>query len=160
MLLSFKHKMPQKQQMKNSTHDRIANNIVLKWIKNQERLASYMQHEVEKLSFKTKKVLVIIFFLLSAGYSFYLIEESLMKHKTKSISIDTIKFPGSIGKAGGERVKEIAIVPEYEYKRIRCFQLLIDSLARSPSGKTLHDSILHKPSGLIDSIIHIQEMFK
>lgn len=160
MFLSFTHKRPQKQQAENSAQDRIANGIVYKCIKAQERCATYMQHQTERLSGKIKKLSLVMFFLSSTGYSFFLIVENLKSHKGKSFSIAPIKVPEYMDKAGDENTKAPAMVSEAEYKRIHHFKLYMDSLAKSPFGKRLYDSILFSRFGLMDSIMIIEEMYK
>lgn len=160
MFLSFRHKRPQKQDTENNAQDRIANSIVHKCIKVQERCATYMQHQTERLSGKIKKLLLVMFFLSSSGYSLFLIVESLKSHKGKSFSVTTIKVPEHMDKAGDENTKARVIVSEAEYERIHRFQFQMDSLAKSPSGKRFYDSILFRRPGLMDSIMIIEEMYK
>ena len=160
MFPSFRHKRPQKEHTENDAQDKIANSIAHKCMKAQERCATYMQRQTERLSFKTKKLLLLIFFLLSSGCSLYLIVESLISHQNKSFSITLIKVPEHIDKTGNENTKAPVIVSEAEYERIHRFQLHMDSLAKNLSGKRLYDSILLSRPHLMDSIMIIQEMYK
>lgn len=159
MLLLFRHKRSQKQHKGNITHDRIANGIVQKWIKVQEQCATFLQCQSEKLSFKTKKFLLVMFLLLSDAVCLYLIFESVASDKNKCFSIAPIKVPEH-AKAGDENAKASAIVSEAEYERIHRFQLLMDSLSKSPSGKQLYDSVLNKSPGLMNSVMLIQKIYK
>lgn len=132
MFLSFQHKKPQKQHIENSPHDRVANTLGQNCIQIQEHFAMYIQRRTERLSYKTKKLLVVIFFLLSTGYSLHLMVESLKSCKVAGFSITTIKFPASIGNAGDENGKTNVIVSPPKYERKHRSQLNMDSLARSP----------------------------
>lgn len=160
MLLSFIHKRSQKQHKENNTHDRIANRIVQKWIKVQEQCATFLQCQSEKLSFKTKKFLLAMFLLLSGVCCVYLIVDNVASDKNKHLSIAPIKVPEHVAKAGDENTKASAIVSEAEYERIHRFQLFMDSLSKSPSGKRIYDSILNKSPDLMNSIMLIQKMSK
>ncbi len=160
MFLSFRHKAKQKQHAENDVQDRIANSMVHKCIRAQERCATYMQHQTEKLSSRIKKLLLVMFFLSSGGYSLYLIAESLKSHKGKFFSVTPIKVPEYMDKAGDENTKAPVIVSKDEYERIHRFKLFMDSLAKNSSGKRLYDSILFSRPGLMDSLMMIQEMYK
>lgn len=160
MFLSFKHKSSQKQQIENTAQDRIATSIVHKCIKVQEQCGTFMQHQTERLSGRVKKFMIVIFFLLSGGYSLYLIAESLISHKSKPLSIAPIKVPEHTGKSGNENTKAPVIVSKAEYEKIRRFRFYMDSLARSPSGKKVYDSILNQRPGLMDSVLFIENIYQ
>lgn len=160
MSLLSKYKRSQKLHKGNDAQDRIANDIVQKCIQAQEQWAAFMQRKSERFSTKAKKFLFIMFLLLSAGCSLYLIVEGLISHKHTSFSIALIKVPQYLDKAGDENTKASGIVSQAEYERIHRFQLYMDSLAKSPSGKRLFDSILNKRPGLMNSIMMIQRIYK
>jgi hypothetical protein len=160
MFLLFKHKRNQKQDIGNSVQDRIANSIGLKYIKVQVQCATFLQQKSERLSGKVKKLLLVMFLLLSCGYSLYLIIESFLIDKNKSFSITAIRFLKQTRNAVDENTQASEIFSEAEYERITRFRVHMDSLAKSATGKMLYDSILNKRPGLMDSIRVIHEMYK
>ncbi|ULT38451.1 hypothetical protein KRR40_25400 [Niabella defluvii] len=49
---------------------------------------------------------------------------------------------------------------EAEYSRIKRFRVYMDSLARSPAGRTLYDSIIYHRPGLMDSVRFIENYYQ
>lgn len=160
MFLSFKHKRSQKDHIENDAQDKIAIGIVNKTIKIQEQCAIFMQLQIERLSGRVKKFLLVMFFLLSGGYSLYLIAESLISHKSKSFSISPIKIPQHTGKADDENIQPFIMVTTEEYGNIQNFRHYMDSLTQPTKGKRIHDSILKSRPELMDSILFIENIYQ
>lgn len=62
-------------------------------------------------------------------------------------------------KVGDELNKPPAIITKEEFKKIEHFKKYTDSLAGSPAGKEIYDSILISRPGLIDSIILLENIY-
>ena len=159
MFLSFRFKKTQKQHVNNHLKDRIAKSIVNNTMKIQEQCAVFLQRRSERLSYRVKKTFILIFFILSAGYSIYLIIESLMSAK-KPLVIHPIKLSENSAKAGDENIKGDVMVSKKEYEKIHRFKIYMDSLTQNPLGRPLYDSILSGRPGLMDSILIIEELYK
>ncbi|ULT42924.1 hypothetical protein KRR40_05095 [Niabella defluvii] len=89
---------------------------------------------------------------LSGGERFY-------GQKDNSITITPIKKPKHATETG-ETKTDAAEVSEAEYSRIKNFRVYMDSLARSPSGKALYDSINNHRPGLMDSVRFIENYYQ
>lgn len=86
--------------------------------------------------------LLIVFLVIIIQYFVYRpsMLDSIVFPKTAPIAWSAISFPAD----------ELPIM-EKEYRRIERFCRYMDSLSRSEPGKHLHDSIMSKRPGLLDS---------
>lgn len=121
--------------------------------------ANWMTKRTEKFSRRTWVLLLALFVLSVSTYSAYLAVNALTGKKGSSITITPIKKPARATETG-EANKEAAEVSEAEYGRIKKFSAYMDSLARSPSGKILHDSITRHRPGLMDSVRFIENYYQ
>jgi hypothetical protein len=121
--------------------------------------ANWMMKHTEKFSRRTWVVLLILFVLSTSTYSAYLTVRAFTKKAANSITITPIKKPKHVTETG-EAPIEAAEVSEAEYSRIKKFRVYMDSLARSPSGKTLYDSITRHRPGLMDSVRFIENYYQ
>ena len=121
--------------------------------------ANWMIRRTENFSRRTWFVLLILFVLCTGTYSIYLGVNAFTGKKSSSITITPIKKPKHITETG-EANLEPAEVSEAEYSRIKRFRVYMDSLARSPAGKTLYDSIIHHRPGLMDSVWFIENYYQ
>jgi hypothetical protein len=159
MFLSFRHKRPQKPHIDSDAQDKIVNSIVHMCIKEQQRCSIFMQRQTQRLSLRIKKFLLVMFLLLSSGYSFYLIAENLISYKSKAFFIEPIKIPKHTCKSGNENIQPDIAVTTEEYLNMQRFQHCMDSLGQTPSGKKVKDSILLSRPGLMDSIHFIENIY-
>lgn len=161
MLSLFKNKKKAPPAAGNAAQDRVAKTIVVWCIRQQQRWAVFMQRQMERLSGKGKLIALSLFCLISGSLSIYLIASSMMgKSSTGTISVSRIKAPLYTGKAGDENTRSATVITKQEYQRIERFRHYMDSLARSPSGKLLHDSILKQRPGLMDSVAFIENVYQ
>lgn len=121
--------------------------------------ASWMMKRTENFSRRTWFVLLVLFVVFTSTYSIYLGVSAFGGKKNSSISITPIKKPKHITKTGDANI-DAAEVSEAEYSRITKFRAYMDSLARSPSGKALYDSITHHRPGLMDSVRFIENYYQ
>ncbi len=121
--------------------------------------ANWMMKRTEKFSRRTWLVLLALFVMFTSSYSVYLAVNAFTGKKDNSITITPIKKPKHATETG-ETKTDAAEVSEAEYSRIKNFRVYMDSLARSPSGKALYDSItIHRP-GLMDSVRFIENYYQ
>lgn len=125
----------------------------------QDGWAKWMTKHTAKFSRRTWMVLLILFVLSTATYNVYLAATSFTGEKGGAITITPIKKPKHATEAGDANTGA-ALVSEAEYDRIQKFRMYMDSLARSPSGKILYDSITHQRPGLMDSVWFIENYYQ
>jgi hypothetical protein len=160
MLSLFRKRKTQSSVKENAAQERLANNIVSACIRFQQRWADFMQHHTERLSRNGKLIILSLFCLTAGSLSVYFIASSVMSRKASSITVIHFKQPPYAVKSGDENTKALVIVSEAEYIKILHFKLYMDSLARSPSGKELYESILSERPGLMDSVLLIEKIYQ
>ena len=125
----------------------------------QGRWANWMMKSTEKFSRRTWVVLLILFVLSISAYSVYLAASAITGKAEISITVTPIEKPRYTTETR-ETDKEAVEVSEAEYRRIKKFRIYMDSLARSPLGKTLYDSINSHRPGLMDSVRYIENYYQ
>jgi multidrug efflux pump subunit AcrB len=121
--------------------------------------ADWMMRRTEKFSRRTWVVLLVLFVLSVSTYSVYIAVSAFTGKGSNSITITPIKKPKHATETG-DASKEAAEVSEAEYSRIKKFSAYMDSLARSPSGQVLYDSITSHRPGLMDSVRFIENYYQ
>lgn len=104
-------------------------------------------------------LLLILFVLVTGGYSTYLLVSSFTAKTGKAFTITPISKPGHLTETGDVKPETLP-VSEMEYRRIHNFRIYMDSLARSPSGKATYDSITYRRPGLMDSVRTIDNYYQ
>ncbi len=159
MLFLFRNKKKLKPSVENDSQNRIAKNIVDKFLRLQKCWAAFMQRHTERLSAKWKVIMLLFFCLSAGGLSLLFIARSFMSNHAISFRVTQVKTPQHIGKSGDENTSVVTIVTKHEYERIQLFRKYMDSLAKSASGKKIYDSILLQRPGLMDSIVLIENIY-
>lgn len=121
--------------------------------------AKWMVKRTQKFSRRTWIMLLILFVLSTSAYSIYLAVSAIAEKDGILITVTPIKKPRYTTETG-ETDKEAAEVSEAQYRRIKRFRVYMDSLARSPSGKILYDSINSHRPGLMDSLQLIEQLYQ
>ena len=160
MLSLFKKKKAPTPLVVNSAQDRMAKHIVAWCIRLQERWATFMQKQTERLSGNGKLIVLSLFCLVAGSLSIYLIATSLMGYPAVSIKISSIKAPLYSARSVDHDTKSSIIITREEYQRIEHFRHYMDSLATSSSGKPIYDSILKQRPGLMDSVAFIENIYQ
>jgi hypothetical protein len=160
MLSLFRKKKPYGLLKENAAQERFANNIVSACIRFQQRWADFMQRHTERLSRNGKLITLSLFCLTTGSLSIYLIASSVTMGKGSVFTVIHLKkLPNAI-KSGDENTKASLIATKDGFERIQRFRLYMDSLAGSPSGKKLYDSILGQRPGLMDSLFLIEKIYQ
>lgn len=160
MLSLFRKQKTHGSPNENIAKERIANSIVSACLRFQQRWADSMQRRTERLSRNGKLIILSLFCLTAGSLSVYLIASSVKSHKASSFTVIHLKKTPYAIKAGDENTKALLIVTKEEYEKIQRFRFYMDSLAGSPSGKKLYDSILSQRPGLMDSILLIENIYQ
>lgn len=109
----------------------------------QYKCAHWLERKTAHLSRKSWIAILFSFTVFTGGCSIYLIVNSLSGNTTKSITVIPITKPTNAIPLDEKPIKLNAIINTTEFEKIIRFRRYMDSLGRSPSGKKLHDSILH-----------------
>ena len=139
-------------------------NILSKWLqvgykRIQGGWANWMRLRTEHFSQRTWIVLLILFVLSTSTFCVYVAVNAITIKGNNSITITRIKKPKHTTETG-EAHTNVAEMSEAEYNRIKKFRLYMDSLARSPSGKNLYDSITLRRPGLMDSVRFLENYYQ
>ena len=137
----------------------ISKGIQVGYKRLQGRWAEWMMRRTEKFSRRTWVVLLILFVLSVSTYSVYLAVNAFTGKGGSSITITPIKKPKHATETGEANIEAVE-VSEAEYRRIKKFSAYMDSLARSPSGEILYDSITSHRPGLMDSVRFIENYYQ
>lgn len=129
------------------------------YLRLQSRWAKWMAKRTESFSRGNWTLLLILFVLLTGGYSTYLLVSSFTAKERKAFSITPIRKPGHLTETGDAKA-EAHPISETEYRRIHNFRMYMDSLARSPSGKATYDSITYRRPRLMDSVRYIDNYYQ
>ena len=121
--------------------------------------AKWMVKRTQKFSRRTWIVLLILFVLSTSTYSIYLAVSAITEKDGILITVTPIKKPRYTTETR-ETDKEAVEVSEAQYRRIKKFRVYMDSLARSPSGKILYDSITSHRPRLMDSVRFIENYYQ
>ena len=103
--------------------------------------------------------MLFCFTVFTSGCCIYLIVIGLSGNTTKSITIIPIVKPTHAIPFDDENMQLNATVSKIELDRIIRFLKYMDSLGRSPTGKTVHDSIVYSRPGLVDSLITLEHYY-
>ncbi|HET7117756.1 MAG TPA: hypothetical protein VFI29_14780 [Hanamia sp.] len=125
----------------------------------QGRWADGMARLTKNFSRQKWMVSLILFVLLAGTVSVYVAVNSFIRKENHSILIIRIKTPKYINKTGETNTDGINISAA-AFDRIKKFRVYMDSLARSPAGKILYDSIVSKRPGLMDSVVFIENYYQ
>jgi len=121
--------------------------------------ADRMTRHTRTFSRRTWIIVLTLFILLGTSCSVYLIIHALSGNSNTPVSISRIKKPAHVaetGEASNAEVQDAGV----EYVRVRQFRLYMDSLARSPAGSILYDSITRSRPGLMDSVQFIKTYYQ
>jgi hypothetical protein len=121
--------------------------------------AKWMVKRTQKFSRCTWIMLLILFVLSTSTYSVYIAVSAFTKKESNSITIVPIKKLKHATETGEPPI-EAAEVSEAQYRRMKRFRVYMDSLARSPSGKILYDSINSHRPGLMNSLQFIEQLYR
>ncbi|MBF9252129.1 hypothetical protein I2I11_02375 [Pontibacter sp. 172403-2] len=160
MSFFFRNKKSPSSLVPNDAQDRIAKSIVNHCLQWQRKWADWMQDRTERLSGKGKIIALLLFCLLVGGYSIYLITISFTSKQNYSLSVTSIKKPQYAGRSGEERIAASSAISKEDYLKVYHFKEYMDSLARSPTGKAVYDSILISRPGLMDSVRFIENSYQ
>ncbi len=160
MAFFFRNKKKLNPAASNDAQDKIAKSIVNRCLQWQKRWADWMQNKAERLSGKGKVIALLLFSLVVGGYSIYLITVSIFGEQNYALSVTSIKKPQYLSRSGEEGTTASSGINKEDYQKVHRFKKYMDSLARSPTGKSIYDSILISRPGLMDSVRFIEKSYQ
>ena len=129
-----------------------------KWL--QKAWAKWMSNKTKSISKRAVTIALVVFISLTSGYCIYLGVHAITgKSKGNAFTLTSIKRPRHLTESGAI-ASPLPPVSKQDYRRIQKFRLYMDSLARSPSGRKLYDSIVAARPGLMDSVRYIEKEYQ
>ncbi|OYX86512.1 MAG: hypothetical protein B7Y83_01070 [Flavobacteriales bacterium 32-34-25] len=122
--------------------------------------AEWMTTQTARLSIRNQLVVFGFFIACTCSYSVYLISMSFSDAHSKRITITSIVKPVKAIESYNATIKKNSSAGQNELNKIIQFWAYIDSLARSPAGKRVLDSIRNKRPGLLDSLARIENYYQ
>lgn len=129
-----------------------------KWL--QKAWAQWMSNKTKRISKRSVTIALVIFVSLTSSYCIYLGAHAITgKSKGNAFTLTPIKRPRHLSESGTIE-SPIPPVSKQDYRRIQKFRWYMDSLARSPSGRKIYDSIIATRPGLMDSVRYIEKEYQ
>ena len=129
-----------------------------KWL--QKAWAKWMSNKTKSISKRALTIALVIFVSLTSSYCIYLGLHAITgKSKGNAFTVTSIKRPRHLTESGAME-SPLPPVSKQEYRRIQNFRLYMDSLARSPTGRNIYDSIIATRPGLMDSVRYIEKKYQ
>ena len=144
-----------KEVLTNPLQEKVANGIVMKILRWQEKWAGFMDGCVNSRSVRSKKIGLIVFVGLSILICVSIVIETIRKPAV--FKVHSIVLRKNLTSTGEVKPPVTALMPEREYKKILAFHHYMDSIA--VSDHRLFDSINHCRPGLMDSIITLEKLY-
>lgn len=145
----------------------INHNSLSKMIENvycyfQSKWAEWMIKQTAKLSIRNQLLVFGFFIACTSSYSVYLISTSFLDNDSNSdrITVTPIVKTVKIFQTDKATANKNSAISKRELNKIILFRAYIDSLARSPAGKRVLDSIRNKRPGLLDSLARIENYYQ
>jgi len=127
------------------------------WEKMKQKLACYLHHRSELLSLKSKKLILLFFFIVcSTGSIFIIINASV---KGNNITVKQISKPASTKDSTHLETKSDSAITEKDYKRIERFKSYLLQLRDDSTTGKKFDSIMRQRLYLLDSITLFEKMY-
>ncbi|SFW70803.1 hypothetical protein SAMN02927921_03498 [Sinomicrobium oceani] len=129
-----------------------------KWL--QKAWAKWMSNKTKRISKRSGTIALVLFVSLTSGYCIYLGVHAITgKSKDNAFTVTSIKRPRHLTESEAI-ASPLPPVSKQDYRRIQKFRWYMDSLARSPSGRKLYDSIVAARPGLMDSVRYIEKEYQ
>lgn len=106
-----------------------------------------------------KIALLILFCLFIGSIYCYVVQRSLSGEQQLSLARGKIQTPGNIVQDAPSPTSNLHFHSD-DYKQVQVFKDFLDSLARVPNGQVIFDSLIRVRSGLIDSIIILDNLYQ
>lgn len=126
----------------------------------QSRWAEWMTKQTAKLSVRNQWIVFGFFITCASGYSIYLIFMNCSGTDSNRITVTPIVKPVKTFQTDDATTNKNSAISKNELDKIIRFRTYMDSLVRSPTGKTVLDSFTDKRPGLLDSLAEIENYYQ
>jgi hypothetical protein len=126
----------------------------------QHKCVVWLERKTAHLSVKSWILILFCFVVFTVGGNVYLIVDSLNGKGSKSIERSPISRPTNRVVFDSKQNQRNRSLSKTELERIVRFQIYMDSLGRSPTGKRVQDSILQYRPALLDSLIMVENYYR
>lgn len=140
--------------------DTLAKEIEKGYLFVQGEWAQWMTKKTAKISLTNLLVIWVFFIAFSGGYSMYLIVTGLSGTGTTNITVTPIAKLLRLSDTDDGIPEENSFISTNEFEKLNHFRIYMDSLARSPAGKKIHDSIVNNRPGLLDSLTVVENYYQ
>jgi hypothetical protein len=139
--------------------DEMAGLIVRLLLTMQRAFAGYLHKKTGTLSGKKFKTALVLFCLLSGGFSSYLLVTAVVRPDKEALplTVEAVQTPEYVGNSRDVMVRPDGSAEVRVIRKIRAFRHHMDSLRKNKAG--LYDSILTSRPGLMDSFRQVEEMY-
>ncbi|MDT0641563.1 hypothetical protein RM553_01845 [Zunongwangia sp. F363] len=129
-----------------------------KWL--QKAWAQWMSNKTKSISKRSVTISLFVFVSLTSSYCIYLGVHAITgKNKGSAFTVIPIQRPEHLTESEAI-ASPLPPVSKRDYSRIQKFRLYMDSLARSPTGRNIYDSIIATRPGLMDSVHYIEKQYQ
>ena len=125
----------------------------------QHKCAQWLEQKTAHLSAKSWIVILFCFVVFTVGGNIYLIVDSLNENSNK-IERSLISRPINVLVLDSKSTTFNTSLSKTQIERMARFQMYMDSLGRSPTGKLIQDSILRSRPGLLDSLVIVENYYR
>ncbi len=126
----------------------------------QDKWAKKMSSVASKLSNRMLIYLLTSFVIVTGGICICIISESFYTKSSNCLQVISISKPAEVFEKFSLSSPRSQSFSKEELRRILDFRIYLDSLVRSPAGKSKYDSIYRCRPGLIDSLVFIENYYK
>ena len=124
----------------------------------QHKCAKWLENRTAHLSAKSWIVILLCFVVFTVGGNVYLIVDGL-NGNSKKIERSLISRPINEIAFDSKNTILNTSLSKTQIERMARFQMYMDSLGRSPTGKLIQDSILRSRPGLLDSLVIVENYY-
>lgn len=125
----------------------------------QHKCAKWLENRTAHLSAKSWIVILFCFVVFTVGGNVYLIVDGLNGNSNK-IERSLISRPINAVAFDTKNTILNTSLSKTQIERMARFQMYMDSLGRSPTGKLIQDSILRSRLGLLDSLVTVENYYR
>ena len=128
------------------------------WEKMKQKLACYLQQRSEFLSLKSKKLILLFFFIVCSTGSIFIIVNALVS-RGNIMRVKQISKPSPTKDNTDIATKSDSVITTRDYKRIELFKSYLMQLKDDSTNRKKFDSIILQRPRLLDSITLFEKMY-
>lgn len=134
------------------------NVLFQQWQKMKQKFAAYLQQRSELLPLKSKKVILILYFMVFTSASILTVVNTTV-NKKGGLGIKQIPRPSSAKDKVDIETKTDSVITQKDYKKIELFKFYLLQLRDDSINRKKFDSIMLLRPHLLDSITLFEKMY-